>query len=372
MLNSTAVNPSFTVDKAGVYSIQLIVNDGLTDSEATIVLVTTLNARPVANAGIDQGGHVNDLITLDGSTSSDVDGDAITYTWSLMTKPTGSTAALNDPTAVKPNFTIDKPGAYVVQLIVHDALTDSDPDTVIITTENSKPTANPGLDQTVALNSLVHMDGTASSDPDNDPLTYQWSFVSKPANSAAILTNPATPNPTFAANKPGNYVLELIVNDGKLDSLPMTVTVSTLNSRPLADAGADQTASQSLILLNGTASSDADDDPLSYQWSLLSKPANSQASLNDPAIGKPRFTADYPGFYVSQLIVNDDHLDSNPDTVTIEVPSILFNHPPVISSVAPVTATARQPYSYNVEANDPDAGGHPELQLVHGTQRHDD
>jgi len=71
--------------------------------------------------------------------------------------------------------------------------------------------------------------------------------------------------PSFTANKSGNYVLELIVNDGRLDSLPVTVTISTLNSRPVADAGADQIAGQSLILLDGTASSDADKDPLSYQ-----------------------------------------------------------------------------------------------------------
>ena len=273
---------------------------------------------------------------------------------SLMTKPVGSTAALNDPTAVKPNFTLDKRGVYVAQLIVHDALTDSEPDTVIITTENSKPTANPGLDQTVALNSPVHLDGTASGDPDNDPLAYQWSFVSKPVNSTATLTSPATANPSFTPNKSGNYVLELIVNDGALDSLPATVTISTLNSRPVADAGVDQTASQSLVLLDGSASSDADNNPLGYQWSLLSKPANSQASLDNPVIIQPSFIADYPGFYVSQLIVNDGHLDSAPDTVTVEVPSTLFNHPPTITTVAPLMAAAGQPYSYNVDASDPD------------------
>jgi len=356
LANSTAVNPSFVVDKPGIYSVQLIVNDGHTDSEAAIVLVTTLNARPVANAGNDQGGHANDLVILDGSASSDVDGDALTYTWSLMTKPAGSIATLNDSAAVKPNFTIDGPGVYVAQLIVHDAATDSDPDTVIITTENSKPIANPGIDQTVALNALVHLDGIASSDPDNDPLTYQWSFVSKPANSIVTITNPTASIPSFTANKSGNYVLELIVNDGRLDSLPATVTISTLNSRPVADAGADQIATQSLILLDGTTSSDADNDPLSYQWSLLSKPANSSATLIDSTIGQPGFTADSPGFYVSQLIVNDGHLDSDPDTVTVEVQSILFNHPPVINSAAPVTATVGQPYSYGVQATDPDAG----------------
>jgi RHS repeat-associated protein len=354
LLNPTTVNPSFVVDKPGIYSIQLVVNDGQTVSEAAIVLVTTLNARPVANAGNDQGGRVNDLITLDGSSSNDVDGDALTYTWSLLTKPVGSSATLNDPTIVKPNFTLDKPGVYIAQLIVHDPESDSEPDTVIVTTENSKPVANPGPDQTVALNALVRLDGTGSSDPDNDQLAYQWSFVNKPANSTATLNNANTTTPSFIVNKAGNYVLELVVNDGKLNSLPTTVTVSTLNSRPVADAGPDQIASQSLILLDATGSNDADEDLLTYQWALLSKPVDSRAVLDDPLSSQPRFTADLPGYYVSQLIVNDGKMDSNPDTVAVEVPSILFNHPPEITSEPPLLGQVGQQYSYDVNASDAD------------------
>ncbi len=368
LLNPTSVKPSFTVDKPGIYSVQLIVNDGRADSEAAITLVTTLNARPVANAGPDQAARVNGVVTLDGSASSDVDGDPITYTWSLMARPIGSTAALNDPTAVKPEFIVDKPGVYVAQLIIHDKLTDSEPDTVTITTENSRPVANPGLDQTATLNSRVQLDGTASNDPDNDPLAYQWAFVSKPSNSIATLTNAATASPSFTLDKPGNYVLELIVSDGKLESMPMTVTISTQNSRPVADAGIDQVASQSLILLDGSASSDADNNPLIYQWSLLSKPADSQATLIDPASSQPSFTADLPGFYVSQLIVNDGKLDSDPDTVTVEVPSILFNHPPVITTEAPLLAQVGQAYNYNVDASDSDVGDLLVFSLVAGPE----
>jgi hypothetical protein len=177
-------------------------------------------------------------------------------------------------------------------LIVHDAASDSDPDTVVLTTENSKPLANPGFDQSVLLNALVALDGTASSDSDDDPLTYRWSFVSKPADSLANLSDTNVPAPVFTADKSGSYVLELVVNDGQLDSLPAAITISTVNSRPVADAGPDQTASQGLVLLDGTHSTDADGDPLTYQWSLLSKPAESQAGLNDPASGQAQFSAD--------------------------------------------------------------------------------
>ncbi|MBT9098540.1 PASTA domain-containing protein [Methylovulum psychrotolerans] len=356
LTNPTTVNPRFIADQPGTYSAQLIVNDGHADSAAAIVLVTTVNTRPVARTGGDQSAKVNTLVLLDGSASSDADGDALSYSWTLLSKPGGSTAILNNPLSVKASLTLDKAGVYVAQLIVKDALSDSDPVTVTVTTENSRPTANPGLDQSVALNTVVQLNGAASGDPDSDPLSYQWAMVSKPAASQAALSDPVLVSPTFTADKPGNYVLSLSVNDGKLTSDPANVTISTLNSRPVANAGSDQTAAQSLIFLDGTASSDADNDPLTYQWSLLSKPAASQAALNGITLSKPQFTADYPGYYVGQLTVNDGHLDSDPDTVTVEVPSILFNHAPGITSLAPITATTGTAYTYTVAASDPDAG----------------
>lgn len=356
LTNPTTANPRFVVDKAGNYSVQLIVNDGHADSAAAVMLVTTLNSRPVAQAGNDQSAKVNGLVMLDGSASNDVDGDALAYSWSLLTKPAGSGSILNDPLAVKASLVLDKPGVYVAQLIVKDAVSDSGPDTITITTENSRPLANPGLDQSVILNTVVQLNADASTDPDNDPLSYQWSMAGKPIGSQATLSDPAVANPTFIADKPGNYLLNLIVNDGKLDSVPAGMTISTINSRPVANAGDDRTVAQSLIFLDGSASSDADSDPLTYQWSLLSKPADSQSALNDTTVSQPQFTADYPGFYVGQLTVNDGHLDSGPDTVTVEVPSVLFNHPPIISSAPPTTATIRSTYSYTVVASDPDTG----------------
>jgi RHS repeat-associated protein len=78
--------------------------------------------------------------------------------------------------------------------------------------------------------------------------------------------------------------------------------------------------------------------------------------LNGITLSKPQFTADYPGYYVGQLTVNDGQLDSDPDTVTVEVPSVLFNHAPGITSLAPTTATIGTAYTYTVAASDPDAG----------------
>ena len=102
------MSPTFTVDLAGDYVVQLIVNDGTVNSAPDSVIITTNNVAPVADAGPDQGGKApGSLVTLNGSGSSDANGDPLTYSWSLS-KPTGSAAILANPTSVSPTFTVDR------------------------------------------------------------------------------------------------------------------------------------------------------------------------------------------------------------------------------------------------------------------------
>ena len=211
----------------GDYVAQLIVSDSTEDSAPDTVTISTNNSAPVANAGADQTKLFGDTVILDGSASGDVDGDMLTYHWSFTSKPAGSTAALSNPTAEMPIFTIDVSGDYVVQLIVNDTMVDSAPDAVTISTSNSAPVANAGANQEPRVGDMVTLDGSASSDVDGDKLTYSWSFALKPKKSKAKLTDSATVSPTFVMDQSGDYVLQLIVNDGTEDSDPDTMVVTT-------------------------------------------------------------------------------------------------------------------------------------------------
>lgn len=105
---------------------------------------TPANTAPVARAGADQTVSATLVTSLDGSASSDADGDPITYAWSLASQPAGSTASLVDATAATPTFTPDAAGTYVLRLVVSDGTDTSVPDEVTVTAENNTAMATIG------------------------------------------------------------------------------------------------------------------------------------------------------------------------------------------------------------------------------------
>jgi len=321
---ANSAKPSFTADKVGAYVASLGVFDGKVYSSAASVTVNAVaaNVPPVANAGAAQSVTLGTLVTLDGSASYDANADALSYRWTLTSKPSGSAAALDTPSSPKPSFKADVIGVYVATLTVNDGQASSAPATVpvAVAVANVAPVANAGPAQLILAGTVVTLDGTASSDANGDRITYLWTLVSKPAGSAAALSLANSPMPTFTADLSGTYVATLVVNDGKLDSAPMnvTVTASMVNMAPVANAGAAQSVTTgTVVTLDGSASSDANGDALSYQWTMTNKPTGSTAVLSSPSSIRPTFTADVLGTYVATLVVSDGRLSSAAATIPI-------------------------------------------------------
>lgn len=228
------VRPTFLADMPGVYTASLIVNDGKASSEPALVTITVANesAAPVANAGVSREVATGSRVSLDGSASSDSNGDLLAYRWTLTSVPAGSAAELQGADTAKPSFIPERDGQYVASLIVNDGQIDSAPVTVTVTATsgNVAPTANAGANQYVQPQTSVTLDGSASSDGNGDPLTYRWSMTSKPEGSSASLSSSTAVYPTFVADKEGDYVVSLVVNDGTVDSEPVAVTVNASTS----------------------------------------------------------------------------------------------------------------------------------------------
>lgn len=91
------------------------------------------NTAPVAVVSPVIGAVRGDTVVLDGTSSHDADGDSLTFTWSLVSAPAGSGAAISPVDGVSPAFVADRVGDYVVSLVVHDGHESSAPQGTAIT-----------------------------------------------------------------------------------------------------------------------------------------------------------------------------------------------------------------------------------------------
>ncbi len=184
---------------------------------------------------------------------------------------------------------------------------------------NTKPAAYAGMDQAITLlNTEVQLDGTGSYDEDGDTITYAWNITQKPVGSSTTLSNPTSATPTLTPDVYGDYVIELTVSDPTETGSTDSITISFDNVKPVANAGGNKSLLVGeTAVMDGTGSTDANGDPLTYSWSLVSKPAGSSATLSGLTGPTTSFTSDTSGTYNVNLTVNDGLLNSDPNTASI-------------------------------------------------------
>jgi tartrate-resistant acid phosphatase type 5 len=104
---------------------------------------------------------------------------------------------------------------------------------------NLRPRANAGIDKDTMVGSVVHLDARGSTDEDGDELTYAWTMLARPTTSMAALSEPTQSTPSFVVDVPGQYVLRLIVHDGREASNfdVVTITTGAVRFAALGDTG---------------------------------------------------------------------------------------------------------------------------------------
>jgi plastocyanin len=229
-------SPTFAPDVPGTYVARLTVDDGKGGTDEDDVTVTASaepNLPPIADAGSDQQVLVGQTVILSGD-GDDADGQLVELEWSFDSLPPGSAATIDDPASATTSFVADVEGTYVVLLTVtdDDGATDSDfVEVTAGTAPNAAPSADAGADQAVTVGDVVPLSGSGS-DPDGDPLTFAWSFDSRPAGSAAAFADPTAAATSFVADVAGTFVARLTVSDGLGGQDSDTVAVTATAAPP--------------------------------------------------------------------------------------------------------------------------------------------
>jgi hypothetical protein len=217
--------PSFTAPPPrGPLTFALVVADDRGPGAPDEVVVEVLNGAPVADAGVDVDVDGLDTVTLDGSRSSDPDGDALGYFWRQVE---GTPVQLDGRNTARPTFRAPEPRQRLrFELVVDDGALESAPDTVVVDIRNHPPVADAGQGFRVDRDRQVTLDGSGS-DVDGDPLTYRWRQL---RGRDIRLSDASDPQATFRSPDADTEIeLELVVSDGFVESAPDTVTIRVNN-----------------------------------------------------------------------------------------------------------------------------------------------
>lgn len=309
------------------------------------------NQAPTAVAGPDQtipdsDGNGAEVVTLDGTSSSDTDGSVTNYAWT-----TGGTPLAFGPTASVP-FQV---GTFTIQLTVTDDQGATSTDDVVITVlaagANQPPTADAGPDQALTDadangTEAVTLNGAGSSDIDGAIVTYVWS------EGFSQIATGAVANLSLAV---GTHTIRLTVTDDggatDTDDVVITILAAGANQPPFANAGPDQTTTDAddsgteNVTLDGSGSFDLDGTIMSYVWTEGANPIGTGTNPTLPfSVGSHNVT----------LTVTDDRGGQDTDDVLVTVQSGGPNQPP--------TADAGP----DIDITDTDGSG-DELVMLDGT-----
>ena len=347
MANATFV----ASDPHANYQVELEVTADGVALASDQVAIAVLNTAPRANAGDDVAISIGTSIELDGTASTDDDGDSLNFDWSILAPDNGAT--LTNIHWIVPQFVSAAgfSGSTTVQLAVSDLDGAIDTDTVVVTTENLPPHIT--LANTISVphefvgagmyyaTATVALDATVV-DPEGDSFTVVWNLLECPDGPATSGTCPSGLVPTFSAptaastdvtfrddpilrSIAGQYQIEIIATDAGDHSARQQVAVTVENRAPI---GSPSSASAAHTFSAGQYRcevpfalevSDPEGDPLWVRLQVDPSAAvgHHQVDDNDLTAISPTLTAALLGPYVVTATVSDHQGASIDVTVTI-------------------------------------------------------
>ncbi|WP_163340812.1 Ig-like domain-containing protein [Desulfopila sp. IMCC35008] len=222
------------------------------------------------------------------------------------------------------------------------------------TLDNNLPISNAGEDQSHTLahgqeTILITLDGSVSSDPDGEQISYLWSGTPDP-------DDVVSPEVLVSA---GNHTFSLVVSDtngGSSETDSVTITILPAPNEPPA-ISADQ---QHVVMNEGNtlsisiSATDPDSDQLSLSGTSIPDNAEFVLSNEDSNLGTFTFNPGFDQAGTYQVVFTAEDPSGAKTALTVEIQVDNTNLPPQITSTAITTATEGIPYEYDVIASDPD------------------
>ncbi len=325
-----------------------------TDRASYAVSIDAANRAPSATAGLSLT-VAEDTPGTGTLTGTDPEGDSLTYT--VNTNGTLGTAVVTDPSTGAYTYTphLNATGQDTFTFVVNDGVQESLPAavTVTITPVNDAPTANPA--------SLTVAEDTATpgaltgSDPEDDPLTY--AVDTNGTKGTVVVTDATSGAYTYTPdlNETGEDAFTFIANDGNLDSLPatVTVTITAANDVPIAHP-ATLTVAEDTPTPGTLSGSDPEGSPLTFAIDPADDGTLGTAVITDASTGAYTYTPhlNATGEDTFTFTVNDGVFDSSPATVTVTITPV--NDAPVLSFTGTTTVEEEAPLSLSLSATDAD------------------
>lgn len=315
----------------GIYTFELVVtdNDGATDTDEVNVNVNAVNQPPVVSAGPDVILVLpNNSVTIDG-TFNDPDGTITTSGWVQVGGP--ATSFTSDNISLNLSGLVEATYVFRFSATDNDNATSQDDVSVFVVSSNLLPTVNAGPDITITLPVNSRNITAVANDSDGTIASYTWAQESGPS---VTIVNPNAATVTLNDLVEGTYEFSVTVvdNDGgsASDNVIVNVLPATVNTRPVANAGPNQSITLPTNTINLIGSgSDVDGSVVSYTWTKRSGPA---ATLVNPNNSTLTLRDLVEGTYVFRLRVTDDDGASAVDNVAVFVNPEIVNQIPVANA----------------------------------------
>lgn len=347
----------FTPDVAGQYQAELTVTNtaGLQARQSVDITASpaTTDLPPQAEIKTLVTTIAPDFVLQLSATGSQDDSAGLKYQWQISQSPAGSQHQLTETDQATARFSAKTVGEYQLSLQLTDAAGQQSRQlqTITVRSTDLPPVVRVNAPVQTSLAQVIQLDAIDSVDPLQLPLQYRWQILAKPKTSQVQLQDASSNKASLRPDVSGQYLVLVQVSNGKQQTEQRQI-IEVASLPTVSIKGPQQTAVHQPLTLLSQASTD--NQPLSYQWSVLHSPVNTNLSASTGAQLDWRPAA--AGRYQLQLQVTDSQQRTQAARWDLLVTD---NLPPEIVLSGPEEQTGQPGALFNFDARqsrDPENG----------------